>query len=251
MRSIEMKFVRTVGLCLVATFTLSVVAASSASAADLLARVAGGGNIASSTFLTSATLLLLITKGGNKIHCKQAANYGLFSNSTLGNILMRFLGCTIDEISFVMHCNTNGAASGEIHFPLSSTLFRLGLAHLGTNGTIPAVVVLLGKTTEITCDEFIKIEVRGNVIGALQKPNGEQVELGKPLLEVNLNFQQTANGLQDLRLIVLPGSTTPTTYDLEAAFGGAFELTSEVANYTFNSFALSNGKLIALELIEP
>jgi hypothetical protein len=245
----KMRHIRTVGLCLAAAFALGVVAASNASGADLLARVAGGGSITNAAFLSSTTLPLLIAKDGRKIHCKDATNYGLFSSSTLGNILMRFLGCTIDEVSFTMNCNTSGAAIGEIHFPLS-TLFRLGLAHLGTNKTIPAIVILPGKTAEITC-ESSKIEVRGSVIGALQKPNGEQVELGKPLSEVNLNFQQTANGLQDLRLILLPGSTTPTTYDLESSFFGAFELMSEVANDTFNSFTLSNGKIISLELVEP
>jgi hypothetical protein len=248
-----MKRACTAGLCVVVAFALaSAIGASGASAADLLARVAGGGSVTNATFLLSVTLPLLITKTGKKIHCKHATNHGLFSTSTLGYILMRFLGCTIDEVSFTMNCNTLGAASGEIHFPLS-TLFRLGLAHLTlSTGRLPAAVILLGKTAEITCDEALKIEVRGNVIGAFQKANGEQVELGKPLLEVNYNFQQTAPGEQRLRLILLPGSATPTTYDLESSFfGGAFELTSEVANFKADSFRLSNGNLISLELVEP
>lgn len=248
-----MKQACTAGLCMMAAaFALAgAVGDSNASAADLLARVAGGGSVTNATFLSSATLPLLITTGGKEIHCKDASTRGVFLTSTSGNILMRFLGCTIDEVSFTMNCNTNGAASGEIHLPLS-TLFRLGLAHLGTNKSIPATVILPGNTVGITCDEAIKIELRGNVIGALQKANGEQVELGKPLLELNLNFQQTTAGEQRLRLILLPGATTPTTYDLESSFfGGAFELTSEVANFAFSSFALSNGTAINLELVEP
>jgi hypothetical protein len=229
---------------------LSAVAASSASAADLLARVAGGGSVTNATFLSSATLALVITKAGHKIHCSDVIDHGLFLTSTSGLILMRFLGCSIDEISFPMKCNTKGAMSGEIHFPLS-TLFRLGLAHLGTKTTIPAAVILPSGTTEIICDESIKLEMRGSVIGAFQKENGEQVELGKPLLALNFNFQQTSAGLQDLRLIVLPGGTTPTTNDLEVLFFSTFELASEVANFALSLFKLSNGTVISVELVEP
>jgi hypothetical protein len=239
----------TVGLCLVALFMLGVVAASSASAADLLARVAGGGSVTNATFLSSATLPLVITRGGEKIHCSDVTNHGLFLTSTSGHILMRFLGCSIDEVSFPMNCNTSGAASGEIHFP-ESTLFRLGLAHLGTKTTIPAAVILPGGTTEIIC-ETTKVKMTGSMVGAFQKENGEQVELGKPLLALRLNFQQTNSGEQDLRLIVLPGGTTPTTNDLEVSFFGTFELAAEVANFTFSLFKLSNGTVISLELVEP
>jgi hypothetical protein len=147
-----------------------------------------------------------------------------------------------------MKCNTNGAMSGEIHFPLS-TLFRLGLAHLGAQTTIPAAVILPGGTTEINCEGTI-LQMRGGMIGAFQKENGEQVELGKPFLALKLNFQQTSAGLQDLRLIVLPGGT-PTTNDLEVLFFSTFELASEVANFALSLFKLSNGTVISVELVEP
>jgi len=245
-----MKRISIAGLFLAAVFVLSAMAASSASAADLLARIAGGGSVAGVTFLSSATLPLLFTHGGKSIHCKHVTNHGLFLSATLGNVLIQFLGCTSKENLVNVSCKTPGAGSGEIHLALS-TLFHLGLAHLGTNRTIPAAVILLGKTIEIECS-LVKIQVRGNVIGALQKANGEPVELGKSLSAFNLNFQQTANGLQDLRLILMPGSTTPTTYDLESSFSGAlFELSSEVANATLDGFTTSGGVATNIEFVEP
>src|SRR3981081_1837804 len=245
-----MKRISIVGLFLAAVFVLSAMAASSASAADLLARIAGGGSVAGVTFLSSATLPLLFTHSGKSFHCKDVTNNGKFLSATLGNVLIRFLGCASKEGLVNVACNTPGAGSGEIHLPLS-TLFHLGLAHLGTNRTIPPAAILLGKIIEIQCS-LIKIEVRGNVIGALQKANGEPVELEKSLSTMNLNFQQTANGLQHLRLILMPGSPTHTTCDWEASFvGGAFELTAEVANATLDGFTTSGGAATNIELVEP
>jgi len=245
-----MKRIRTVGLCLAAVFALSAVAVSSASAADLLARLPGGGSVAGVTFLSSATLPLLFTHSGKSMHCKHVTNHGLFLSATLGNVLIRFLGCTSKEGIVNVNCNTPGAGSGEIHLALS-TLFHLGLAHLGTNRTIPAVAILPGKTIVIECS-LVKIEVRGNVIGAFQLANGNQLPLNTSVSQMHLNFQQTANGLQHLRLILMPGSTTPTTNDWETSFsGGVFELESEVANATLDGFTTGGGVATNIELVEP
>jgi hypothetical protein len=246
-----MKFIRIVGLCLAAAFAFSAFAVSSASAADLLARPAGGGSIVGVTFLSTATKPKLVTKSGKEINCTHATNHGLFLTATLGDILIIFLGCTAKE-GITVNCNTAGAGTGEIHLPLS-TLFHLGLAHLGTNRSIPAAVILLRNAIKIECTSLVKIEVRGSVIGALQKANGEPIPLNTPTPTMNLNFQQTANGEQHLRLILMPGSTTPTTYDLESSFNGAaFELASEVANATLDEFTLPGGtKGEEIELVEP
>jgi hypothetical protein len=248
--AVEMKRISIAGLFLAAVFALSAMAASSASAAELLARIAGGGSVAGVTFLSSATLPLLITHDGSLIHCKDAINHGLFLSSTLGNILIRFLGCSTAVGTSSFPCNTSGAGSGEIHLPLS-TLFHLGLAHLTINvGRIPALAILLGKIIELECS-IVKIEVKGSVIGALQR-NGQPVPLNTPFTDVNLNFQQTANGLQHLRLFLMPGTTGLTTYDLETNIaGGGFELSSEVANALLDGFTLPNGKEDAIELVEP
>jgi hypothetical protein len=247
-----MKRISIVGLFLAAVFALSAGAASSASAAELLARPAGGGSIVGVTFLSEAKLPLLITHSNNRIHCKHATNHGLFLSPTLGNILIRFLGCTTTGLlGETLNCTTTTTTgSGEIHLSLE-TLFHLGLAHLTLLvGRLPAAVVLLGKTIEIEC-EGIKVQVRGNVIGAFQR-SGKPVPLNTPFLDVDLNFQQTANGLQHLRLFLMPGTTGVTIYDLESNISGTgFQLASEVANALLDGFKLPNGKEDDIEFVEP
>jgi hypothetical protein len=247
-----MKRISIVGLFLAAVFALSAGIASSASAGELLALIAPkGGSAAGVTFLSSATLPLLFTHSGKEIHCKHVTNHGKFLNATLGNVLIRFLGCTSKEGIVTVNCNTAGAGTGEIHLSLE-TLFHLGLAHLNINtGGIPAIAILLGKIIEIKCGTVLKIEVRGNVIGALQR-NGAAAPLNTAFEDLNLNFQQTAKGLQHLRLILMPGTTGLTTYDLESSFAGvAFELASEVANALLDGFTTSGGAPTAIELVEP
>jgi hypothetical protein len=250
-----MKRISIVGLCLMAVFAFSAGAASSASAADLLAQRAGGASITGVTFLSTFGLAQLIRKNGEEIDCKDGTNVGLFLSSTLGDILIRFLGCK----SLGVNCKTAGAAAGEIHLPLATTLFHLGLAHLvlanGIDLNIPAVVILLHGNVKLECGEPIvlaKIEVKGNVIGALQLANGNPLPLKTSVSEANLNFQQTSNGVQHLTLILLPGSTTPTEFDLTSSVnGGAFELSSEVANATLFHFLASGGTATNIELMEP
>jgi len=248
-----MKRISIVGLFLAAVFVLSAMAASSASAAELLAKPAGGGSIAGVTFLSSATLPLLTTST-SLIHCKHATNHGLFLSPTLGNILIQFLGCsTLNPLTLARpKCNTTPGGPGEIHLSLE-TLFHLGLAHLTpTIGNIPAAVILLGKVIKINC-EGIPIEVRGSVIGALQR-GGAAVPLNTAIKDVNLNFQETtptSHGSQHLRLFLMPGTTGLTTYDLEANPGGTgFVLAAEVANALLDGFKLPSGIEDAIEFDE-
>jgi hypothetical protein len=94
--------------------------------------------------------------------------------------------------------------------------------------------------------------VKGNVIGALQTAAGAPQPLNAAFSTVHLNFQQTSIGLQHLTLILLPGSTSPTSDFLEAnKNGGAFEASSEVANVTLDGFTTSGGAATELELVEP
>jgi hypothetical protein len=247
-----MKRIGITGLFLAAVFAFSAGAASSASAAELLAKPAGGGSIAGTTFLSSVTLPLLTTSG-SLIHCKHATNHGLFLSPTLGNILIRFLECTTTGLfGETLKCKTTNAGTGEIHLSLE-TLFHLGLAHLTpTVGKIPAAVILLGKVIKIEC-EGINVEVRGNVIGALQR-NGAAVPLNTAIKDVNLNFQETtptSHGSQHLRLFLMPGTTGLTTYDLEANPAGlGFKLAAEVANALLDGFKLPNGTEDAIEFDE-
>jgi hypothetical protein len=248
------RIISIVGLFLAAVFVLSAGIASSASAADLLAQIAGGGSVAGVTFLSSAGLAQLITHNGSTIHCKDATNHGVWLSSTLGDILIRFLGCT----SSGQPCKSLGAGKEEIHLPLATTLFHLGLAHLTSSvGRIPAILILLDKDVHIECGEpfvLANILVLGAVIGALRLDQGSHgpIPLNEPFSTALLSFEQTANGLQHLRLFLLPGTTGFSSYDLDASINGAAaELASEVANALLDGFKTSGGVATSIELVEP
>lgn len=248
-----MKRISMTGLFLAAVFALSAMTASSASATPglLLARVAGGGSIAGVSFLSSAKLTQLFTHGGSEINCTDATNHGLWLSSTLGDILIQFLGCTSSSIG----CNSPGAGAGEIHLPLGGTSFHLGLAHLSsTVGKIPAIVILLNKDVNIECDSVATILVLGAVIGAFQlDPSEKPIPLTTAFPAAILNFQQTANGLQHLRLLLFEDSLN--TYDLQSLVTELgtvhpLELSSEVALTLLDLFTLNGGKHVELELFE-
>jgi hypothetical protein len=256
-----MKRISIVGLCLAAVFAFSAGAASSASATPglLLARVPGGGSIAGVTFLSFANLPLLTTHGGSLIHCKDATNHGLFLSSTLGHILIRFLGCTTASPlgGERLKCNTEGGSTEEIHLPLATTTFHLGLAHLTLEvGKLPAAVILLEKDILINCGGLAKILVLGAVIGAFQLdlPGKFQtpLPLNTPESQVILNFQQTAHGLQHLRLFLFEDQLR--TYDLHSittvVSEGPVELSAEVALALLDLFLLPGNKHVPIELFE-
>jgi len=260
-----MKRIGIVGLFLAAVFALSAMAASSASAAPglLLARVQGGGSIAGVTFLSLASLPILTTHGGSEIHCKHATNHGLFLSPTLGHILIRFLGCTtVNPLGGRLKCNTTTAGTEEIHLPLATTTFHLGLAHLTLEvGRLPAALILLEKDVVINCGgTTATILVLGAVIGALQldEPNERPIPLETPILTALLNFQQTTPaslGLQHLRLFLF--EDTLRTYDLDSitttALGeGPVELSAEVALALLDLFLLPGNppKHVDIELFE-
>jgi hypothetical protein len=253
-----MKRISIVGLCLAAVFAFSAAGASSASAGELLAQVAhGGGSVAGVTFLSLGLLGLLTTHSGKVIHCEHVHDHGLFLTPTLGDLLILFLSCTTNFFAGTTECNSEGAPKGQIHLPLETTLFHLGLAHLNsTHGNIPAVVILLDKDVKLSCAGGLgKVLVLGAVIGALQNIKEEPQPLNVAFSQAILNFQQTANGLQHLRLFLMPGTTGLTSYDLHSITTelseGPVELSAQVSLTSLHLFRLSNGKHVELELVEP
>jgi hypothetical protein len=241
-----MKRIRIVGLCLMAVFALSAVAASSASAADLLFK-ATSGNIVGGGFLSSGGLSLLRAVGGSTIHCKKVDNHGKFLSTTLGDVLILFLGCTTEVFGSTVNCTTSGAGAGEIHLPLATTLFHLGLAHLGTNTSIPAIDILLDEQVKFKCS-VATVTVKGDVVGALLV-NGSQAPLNKPEPNVTLEFKETSSGVQELKEFLMPGGGLVTHHLTSTIL--AEEESGETSKDTLDGFTNSAGGSVEIELVEP
>jgi hypothetical protein len=255
-----MKRISTVGLCLASVFALSAMAASSASATGLLlARVAGGGSIAGVSFLSLGEAALLTTHNGSAMRCTHVNNRGLFLSPTLGNILIQFVNCSTKTEAGTLECSSSGETANNIHLPLATTLFHLGLAHLSsTVGKIPAMVILLTKDVKLSCASGLaEILVLGAVIGALQlDPSEKRIPLNTPFANAVLNFEQTTPtsfGLQHLRLLLF--EDTLNTYDLDfvttiLGTTGPVELSAEVVLDLLDLFTLNSGKHVEIELFE-
>jgi hypothetical protein len=241
-----MKCIRMGGLCLVAAFAFSAVAMSSASAGQLLVRFSLGGSVVGASFLSAAGVSTLESTGKKVITCSTVRNHGSFLSSTLGLVLIVFIGCK--ETVMNTSCDSAGAGAGEIYIPLS-TLFHVGLAHSGTNTTIPAIIILLPSAgINFTCDGgAIKVKVTGNVIGELQS-GGAQAPLNVPFRTLALVFRQTT-GVQALKLILL-GSQTLTNQHLTSEINGTVEEAGESSTDILDGFRNSMGEE-TIELVEP
>ncbi|MGA8363290.1 MAG: hypothetical protein WB709_02085 [Solirubrobacteraceae bacterium] len=241
-----MKRIQIVGLCLMAVFALSAFAASSASAGELLFK-ATTGNIVGGGFESLGGLSLLRALGGNTIHCKEVHNHGRFLSTTLGDVLILFLGCTTEVFGGTVNCQNSG--TGEIHLPLATTLFHLGLAHLGTNNSIPAIDILLDEEVKFKCS-ISTITVKGDVVGALQLANGSQVPLSTPEKEINLVFNESELGMQQLTEFLMPGGGL-VKHHLTSTILGSEKESAERSTDTLKDFKNSTGAATEVELVEP
>ncbi len=245
-----MKRIRIVGLCLMAVFALSAVAASSASAGELLFRATnttGGATIVGGLFLSHGGLSVLQSTGGSTIHCKDVENHGMFLSTTLGDVLIRFLGCTTEVFGGTVNCTSTGAGTGEIHMPLATTLFHLGLAHLGTNTSIPAIDILLDNEIKFKCS-IATVTVKGQVIGALLV-NGSQAPLNTKEKEVTLEFKESAQGVQELQEFLMPNGGLVTQHLTSKILSE--QESGETSKDTLDGFTNGKGESTEIELVEP
>jgi hypothetical protein len=241
-----MKRISIVGLCLAAVFVLSAVSAPSALAGELLFR-AKTGSIVGGGFLWLSGLALLGAPG-EEVDCQHVRSNGLFLSTTLGHGLLLFLGCSIKVSVSTFKCTSLGEATGNIHIPLAK--FHLGLAHLGTNGNIPAILTALPSGGISFSCSGASFTLLGGVIGALQKTNGEPVGLNLPLQAINLVYKQSS-GKQELRLMLMPGGALEE-HDLKSVSGSGFtELWLELSTGTLDGFTNDKGEATEIELVEP
>lgn len=246
---LEMKRISVVGMCLMAVFAISAVAASSASAGELLFKATnttGGATIVGGSFESLGGLSVLRTLGGSTIHCEHVDNHGRFLSTTLGDVLILFLNCETEVFGSSVKCHNSGTQ--DIHLPLETTLFHLGLAHLGSNTSIPAIDILLDNTLEFKCS-IATVKVSGSAIGALQVPLGTQAPLNQPEKEVNLVYNESEPGMQELTEFLMPGGTLVKQH-LNSTILAAEE-SAEKSTDTLNKFTNSKGEATEIELVEP
>jgi hypothetical protein len=239
-----MKRIRIIGLCFAALFALSVIAVSSASALpEILFKftnsnspIANGG-----TFTAKGGGVLFDTINGSQFDCISSTGSGTFENAHLGKISLLLTECASGGGT----CTSTGSKAG--HITMSSLPFHLGLAHVGSNSTVPATIMLLPSGGIKFICNFGEVTLTGNLIGALQKLNGEEPRVGESFKEANLVYQQTG-GKQELRLILLPlgGGTLEgqhLTWKILAGEEMALEFTE-----TVKEFKNSKGEATEIEL---
>jgi hypothetical protein len=146
-----------------------------------------------------------------------------------------------------LNCTSSGAGTGEVHLPLATTLFHLGLAHLGTNTSIPAIDILLDEGLKFKCG-LNSITLKGALIGALLV-NGSQEPLNTPEKEVTLEFKESAQGVQELQEFLMPGGGLVTRHLTSTIL--AEEETGETSKDTLDGFTNSTGAATEIELVEP
>jgi hypothetical protein len=246
-----MKRIRIVGLCLMAVFAVSAVAASGSSAASLLFK-ATNGNIVGGGFESLGGLSFLKTLGGSEVHCKHVDNHGKFTSSTLGEVLILFLGCSTNVFGSSVKCHNSGTE--DIHLPLATTLFHLGLAHDGTNISIPAIDILLDKAVSFKCS-IGTITVSGDAVGELEAPLGTQAPLNAPEKEISLVYKESSAGMQLLTEFLMPEGGLVKhhlTSLVENGLGGKETIESaETSTDTLSNFTNSAGEATEIELVEP
>lgn len=149
--------------------------------------------------------------------------------------------------SVTLNCTSTGAGTGEIHLPLATTLFHLGLAHLGANTSIPAVDVLLDEEVKFKCG-VNSVTVKGAAIGALLV-NGSQAPLNTLEKEVTLEYKESAQGVQELKEFLMPGGSLVTQHLTSTIL--LEEESGETSKDALDGFTNSTGAATEIELVEP
>jgi len=240
-----MKRIHIVGLCLMAVFAISAVAASGASAANFLFKSPTGGFPVS--FLSHGAEAKLLTVGGQEIKCTSVDNQGEVETHTLGLVLITFLGCTTKVLFVTLKC-TNTATEGNIDVHLA---FHLGRALPSGN---PAVLFLLpGGKFEFECTKAAKIAVTGEVIGLLlETGTTKPLKTNTAYSSIELSFKQSSAGVQEDKIFDLsPGEQEMSGVHLNSSLNGeTAEEASEVTSDVLDGFKNSSGT-VALELESP
>jgi hypothetical protein len=191
-----MKYIKIVGLCLVALFAMSAVTAATASAAAETAEfVSSSEETHKPDFSSKSGAAKFVQKNDAEITCTSDTNTGEYVNGTpkVKNVVFVLTGCKSKFMGVTNNCTTPGQAVGVIK------TFKLE-GELGTFGTKTGLVLKSEENKLIA--EFVcgvaKVEVRG-------KERGTSGEKGGPIGEIT-----------PVNTLVDPGEAFKLTYTQNA-----------------------------------
>jgi hypothetical protein len=233
-----MKRIRIVGLCLIATFAISIVASSVASAAQpvFYTKAAIGSVGEPVPFTGTLGAAFLEGKSGTKITCTGGTATGEVTGptTTKGNVTT-FTGCETSGFK----CES-GATEGVI---VTNVLE-------GTLGNVTATIAgvrLYNETTKkggelaaFSCaGGAVPVKVKGSVIGSLSGSSGTTVAAGKFGTSQKLSFAE-AKGIQKYTKFLV-GQGEAGEEQLESSVsGGAFEKSGQSVIATLKSNPAGN-----------
>ena len=208
-----MKIMRIIGVCFVAAFALSAIAASASARLPqiLFKEPAGGfpGTFTSVNLPAPKNIAKFETTGGTKIECTGQTDKGTFESAHLGKVEVKLTGCGTEILGSKIECESSGAGKGNVTLNLE---FHLGLEHTSTSTTVPALLLLLpgglGGSFELSCSSIAKIKVTGNVNCLLVDLEGKAVVKEHAYTSLQLTCKQT-KGVQNSKEFLL--SLVPET----------------------------------------
>ncbi len=232
-----MNRVRMVGVCLLASFALSAIAATAASAEPeylTKAVVVEGAKIPLTATLSAA---FLEAASGTKITCTAGTGSGEVTGPrTSKNSVTTFTGCE----SGGFPCNSEGKPTGSI-----TTVALEGKLN-GLTSSLPGVRFFPeatgrgGVLAEFTCAGTLKVIVRGSISGAVSGAAGTNLETGKLLSSGKLTFAESA-GTQKYTSFV-EGPEKGEKEQLESSIGGgAYEKSGESVIVTLKTNPVTRG----------
>ncbi len=244
-----MRHIRIVMLSLVAVFALCAVAASSASATEVLFKLPSGSSYPV-LFSSKAGAALLETEGGTKIKCTAVTNHGFIENAHLGSVEILFTGCTT-KVLFTLNCQ-NGSTTGDIH--LANAVFHLGLAHVGGEDK-PAILFLLpvngSGEHEFTFEcGGSSVKVTGDVIGLLEKTGGGAPPFNEPVENALVSFTQSKGKQNTTEFLLsltepenelMTGQSLTSNSELFGVSGSAEQVDDELYGFGSKTIELVHG----------
>lgn len=201
-----MKYLKIMGLCLVAVLALSAVTVASASAQEMELVNKEGKALVKNKFKGESGKGTLEATNGSKITCTKTKFTGKTTNTKEGEAATTFTGCE----SKGFKCNTEGSGTGEIKTSL--TLF---IALSGGHWVF--FLSILTSPIVLHCTGLQELKVRGGIVIPVTSP--EEEKLTKV---ITINAKQT-KGKQEFTKYKIKSEETEKEIFLETEAVGFAE----------------------------